>query len=199
MGRCHRETGTGKVPIQVTCPSCHKPLQAKDELAGKNVKCPACGQILHLPVATAYGPAEEPPVSALEQAAAHEDRVAVEPGQRRAAATPKRGSKAPIFLAIGGLAAVAVVVVVAIARLAGREKQGPTIEGASPEEREVAEVGQATKSEGAAEGSASGSEGTAAARRVPKAATRATVGKTLTLDLGGGVAMKLAQLPQLRG
>ena len=32
--------------IRVLCPSCQKKLNAKEELAGKRVKCPGCGQVL---------------------------------------------------------------------------------------------------------------------------------------------------------
>ena len=31
--------------ISVQCPGCEKKLKAKDNLAGKQVKCPGCGQI----------------------------------------------------------------------------------------------------------------------------------------------------------
>jgi predicted Zn finger-like uncharacterized protein len=30
------------MPIQVTCPSCERPLRVPDELLGQQVKCPAC-------------------------------------------------------------------------------------------------------------------------------------------------------------
>ncbi len=42
------KTGEQKVTINQTC-GCGAKLQAKDELAGKQVKCPACGVTLRLP------------------------------------------------------------------------------------------------------------------------------------------------------
>ena len=36
------------MPIVIAC-QCGKKLQAKDELAGKRVKCPQCGQPLTVP------------------------------------------------------------------------------------------------------------------------------------------------------
>src|SRR4051794_37382534 len=35
--------------IGVRCPGCAKKVKAKDELAGKRVKCPSCGQAVVLP------------------------------------------------------------------------------------------------------------------------------------------------------
>ena len=37
--------------IGVQCPGCDKKLKTKDELAGKRVKCPSCGQAIVIPVA----------------------------------------------------------------------------------------------------------------------------------------------------
>src|SRR5438093_3287450 len=40
--------------LSLRCEACGKPLKLKDELAGKKIKCPACGQGLTVP------PADEP-------------------------------------------------------------------------------------------------------------------------------------------
>ena len=37
------------MPIKVLCSSCGKRLTARDELAGSNANCPACGKILRVP------------------------------------------------------------------------------------------------------------------------------------------------------
>jgi hypothetical protein len=34
------------MPITIQCPNCCKKLNARDELAGKRVKCPACGEVI---------------------------------------------------------------------------------------------------------------------------------------------------------
>ena len=37
------------MPISVQCPACKKKLKAKDQMAGKQVKCPSCGDLFVLP------------------------------------------------------------------------------------------------------------------------------------------------------
>src|SRR4051812_10676226 len=37
--------------LSVTCPSCDKKLQVKDELAGRKVKCPGCQTVVAVPAA----------------------------------------------------------------------------------------------------------------------------------------------------
>src|SRR5262245_56650988 len=41
------------MPIKITCPNlnCRKTLTARDEMAGKRVKCPACGGAIAIPAA----------------------------------------------------------------------------------------------------------------------------------------------------
>jgi hypothetical protein len=47
------------MPLAVTC-ECGKRLQAKDEYAGKQVRCPVCGNVLTLPESDSLpGPAED--------------------------------------------------------------------------------------------------------------------------------------------
>jgi hypothetical protein len=50
--------------ISVQCPGCEKRLKTRDELAGKRVKCPGCGQSVLVPAAhpgVASPAREEPP------------------------------------------------------------------------------------------------------------------------------------------
>jgi predicted RNA-binding Zn-ribbon protein involved in translation (DUF1610 family) len=44
--------------ISLQCPGCQKRLKARDELAGKRIKCPSCGGIVPVPVAAST---DEPP------------------------------------------------------------------------------------------------------------------------------------------
>jgi len=37
------------MPIIIQCPGCKKKLKAKDQMAGKQVKCPSCGEFFVLP------------------------------------------------------------------------------------------------------------------------------------------------------
>src|SRR5262245_24951114 len=39
--------------IALHCPTCHKKLSIKDELAGKKIKCPGCGNPIAVPQAAA--------------------------------------------------------------------------------------------------------------------------------------------------
>jgi hypothetical protein len=41
-----------------TCSGCQSNLRVRAELAGKTVKCPRCGQAVHVPAASAQGPGE---------------------------------------------------------------------------------------------------------------------------------------------
>lgn len=50
------------MPIEVTC-QCGKRLKAKDELAGRTVKCPNCQQPLKIPASQAAAPAAPTPVA----------------------------------------------------------------------------------------------------------------------------------------
>lgn len=45
--------------ISFPCGSCTRPLKVKDELAGKKVKCPGCGQPIFVPALTAAAPAKQ--------------------------------------------------------------------------------------------------------------------------------------------
>lgn len=36
--------------IHFSCPTCHQPAQAQDDIAGKKVHCPACGQKMRIPI-----------------------------------------------------------------------------------------------------------------------------------------------------
>ncbi len=50
------------MPISVQCSECHKKLKARDEMAGKRVKCPVCGKSLEIPsLAVSQQPAKAPP------------------------------------------------------------------------------------------------------------------------------------------
>jgi len=49
------------MPIQVSCPSCRRPLRVPDDLLGTTVKCPGCEEIFQAAVAEQpVGPAPEP-------------------------------------------------------------------------------------------------------------------------------------------
>ena len=87
--------------IRVTCRSCGSALQARDELAGKRVKCPACGQALAIPAPQAAAvapPPDEPDLDGLLGAEA--GAVATPPAPR---AQFKTGSQGPNTRLIVGL------------------------------------------------------------------------------------------------
>src|SRR4051812_3267328 len=46
--------------ISVQCSGCAKKLLVKDELSGKRVKCPNCGQVCRVPVGTQRTPNSAP-------------------------------------------------------------------------------------------------------------------------------------------
>jgi formylglycine-generating enzyme required for sulfatase activity len=51
----------GIAMLTFTCPSCQKNLSVKEALAGKQVKCPGCGQVIAAPAKTAVAPAAAAP------------------------------------------------------------------------------------------------------------------------------------------
>ena len=57
------------MPIKVTC-QCGQSFNAKDELAGKAVKCPKCQQPLRIPASSAAKPAAKSPAAAPKSPAA---------------------------------------------------------------------------------------------------------------------------------
>src|SRR5262245_17075636 len=71
------------MPILVKCSECGKSLKAKDELAGKKVKCPGCGNVLAIPTPDDDDPPAKPTRSA--------PKAIDEDNEERAA--PRRPSK----------------------------------------------------------------------------------------------------------
>ncbi len=44
------------MPISVTCAACSRPIKAADELAGRKVRCPQCGNAVPIPVVVGANP-----------------------------------------------------------------------------------------------------------------------------------------------
>ncbi len=44
------------MPISVVCSGCDKKLTVKDDLAGRRIKCPACGEAVAVPAAKTKAP-----------------------------------------------------------------------------------------------------------------------------------------------
>src|SRR5437879_2849234 len=42
QSRQNQKRGDSSMPTRVTCPGCGKPFSARDDSAGKRVKCPSC-------------------------------------------------------------------------------------------------------------------------------------------------------------
>lgn len=77
--------------IAFSCDKCDKQLKVKDELAGKKVKCPGCGQIVVAPVLTAVSPA--PQGHALDLGKERTSRPSVPPeGEERTQSLPPKNA-----------------------------------------------------------------------------------------------------------
>jgi hypothetical protein len=74
------------MPLTVDC-TCGKKLQARDELAGKKVKCPQCATVLTLPTSTAIATA---PVRFDTPPRPTRDAIRTEPEERILDALPPR-------------------------------------------------------------------------------------------------------------
>lgn len=102
------------MPISFACESCAATLKVKDELAGKRVKCPKCGQPTAVSAAVPEGnllPEEPPPAPAPRPAAAPgRPRAASSFGARgRVLARPAEPETQPLILGlIGGVAAAVI-------------------------------------------------------------------------------------------
>src|SRR5262245_34418749 len=59
--------------IRLKCPDCDKPLKAKDELAGKRIRCPGCQSVIRVP--TNAAPADESATRKTSPTPAAEDDV----------------------------------------------------------------------------------------------------------------------------
>jgi hypothetical protein len=96
--------------IALSCPSCDKALKVKDELAGKKVKCPGCGE----PILVA---AEEPAVeAAVQEPPRRKARVADDEdgGEDRPRKKKKKKKKSNtlLWIALGGGAAFLLLLIV---------------------------------------------------------------------------------------
>jgi uncharacterized Zn finger protein (UPF0148 family) len=93
--------------IAVSCPSCDKALKVKDELAGKKVKCPACGE----PIVVAAADEPEPETAVQEpRRKAREDEDDDRPRKKK---KKKKKSNTLLWIALGGGAGLLLLLVVA--------------------------------------------------------------------------------------
>lgn len=147
------------MPIGVSCKTCEKTIRVRDDLAGKRIKCPGCGQVLAVPAgagsprATAPGAAED----AIEQARPwtgsaakplHEELPSApededDPTPRKS--KKKRRPPAPTFVSanrwwfVGGgagtvfLVALVIVLVVVAGRDPAPPAPGPQVAVAEPQ------------------------------------------------------------------
>jgi hypothetical protein len=103
------------MPMHITCPSCNKTLNVRDELAGKRIKCPACTATLAVPAPSA-APEKEPDVA--------EESRSRKRGKKRKSKSGKAAQ--PLFtlgsieftplklLAVGGMGVIFLALVVVV-------------------------------------------------------------------------------------
>ncbi len=116
--------------ISFACPSCRKTLKGKETLAGKQVKCPACGKPFTVqpagapapapaapPVAVAVSPASPPPQPE-SGPLGDEEAIDDEPGEPAAKGFPAKK------IVIGAVAALALALIAAGALFAVGGKHG---------------------------------------------------------------------------
>lgn len=90
--------------ISILCPGCQKKLKVKDELAGKRVKCPGCGQVIVVPV-----PAAPPASQARSMVPSPGMSPAGSKGKPMASVPPRRRVRWPWYVG-GGVVALCVVI-----------------------------------------------------------------------------------------
>jgi S1-C subfamily serine protease len=133
--------------IPLSCPSCRYRFAVPDHSAGKQGKCPKCGEVLtapsSAPVAATIKPKPKPAVEADEPTSPADVSIRVDhaPTHRRARAAKKKNPALMIGIGAGGaLLAIVVIVVAVIAGWeTGREEQKPSVaanpRGQSPRTR----------------------------------------------------------------
>jgi hypothetical protein len=103
--------------ISVECPGCKRQLKAKDELAGKRVKCPGCGQLLVVPRVPSASPQASPTTTAARKSV---------PGRSRQPTVPPvphgRPVRSPWYLGGGAAALCILAVLVVIFALPGKDR-----------------------------------------------------------------------------
>ncbi len=165
------------MPIPVTCP-CGKNYQAKDELAGRQLKCPACGQVLVVPALPSPGIGGDlGDASGFDMSGTHSNHTlrptgAGRPGtaRRGAARAANNGFVWKVGAAVaGGLVAVIALAVVMFLVFAARDG-GPDGDVATADSLQESEGPHRTPDEPASvPGTSAGgsSEATATAQRFP--------------------------------
>jgi predicted Zn finger-like uncharacterized protein len=58
------------MPVQLTCPGCKSTLRVREDLAGKNVKCPRCANLIPVPAAEVEAKPGPAPKEAITEARA---------------------------------------------------------------------------------------------------------------------------------
>ena len=79
------------MPIKFTCPNCNKKFQAKDEFAGKKMKCSGCGNVVGIPAAAEEVPEKQPPApKAADEYSIAEEGTPAGPAAAPAKAAPRQ-------------------------------------------------------------------------------------------------------------
>ncbi len=97
--------------ISLTCPSCERALKVKDELAGRKIKCPACGSVITVIAKEANSDARITAKKAQPARVSRDDDDEPEEEERPRKKRKKKG-KSNLGLIIGGGAAAVVVIAV---------------------------------------------------------------------------------------
>lgn len=83
------------MPIAVSCKACGASFRAKDDLAGKTVRCPKCKEPLRIPSAAAPAKSAAPPGEKPMAATPSKSSTASPPKSAPSPAAPPTGSKPP--------------------------------------------------------------------------------------------------------
>jgi uncharacterized Zn finger protein (UPF0148 family) len=96
------------MPVAFSCPECDKSLKVKDELAGKKVKCPGCGEPIVVEAAD-----DPEPESAVQEPPRRKGRDDDDDDRPRKKKKKKKKSNTLLWIALGGGAALLLLLVVA--------------------------------------------------------------------------------------
>jgi Zn-finger nucleic acid-binding protein len=134
------------VAIAVSCPSCDRELKVKDELAGRKIKCPKCGEAIAVSAKLDDEMARSAKKSRKPRSEEDDDDEAEEddrPRKKKKKKPQKNNNLMIIGAAVGGLVVVIVVVLIIILSGGGNAKTNVALNNVTKRDQQFAALDNA--------------------------------------------------------
>lgn len=132
--------------ISFACPACDRGLKVKDELAGRKVKCPKCGEGVFVPAEDEDEEEKGTAAPAKASRPRDDEDDAERPRKKKKKKKQKDNKTLLILSAVGGVLLVGVVIVVVIVS-SGKEKPAAKGEPPPPQAQQVVQAPPLEKEE----------------------------------------------------